>query len=1052
MIQFSDQQQKTIDSRGKNVVVSASAGSGKTSVLVERLSRLVIEDRISIDTILAMTFTEDAAAEMKARLKSRLSTQEPSPYVLDQLALLEQADISTIDSFCYKIVQTYYYKIPISYTMSQRVDNGTYQKQAFETAMRRAMADTDPVAMAKLRLYFHAFHSDDDVWMDAVRRFLAFANAKPDPVAWMRGCLKPNEALEPWFFQFFKERAEAMADMAEEMLETVRDMEFSRAKTQADNEELFASKARLLRRCLQDLDNMDYPAFRVHMIDAIENTKRFPKSVNKHSFKDIADEYKQMETEIVDHLFSLERFASDEARQAETAALFVELCVRVHANFQEEKKALEILDFNDMEHFAYALLQDPLIQEEVRNKYAVILVDEFQDTNELQESIIACIERGDNVFRVGDMKQSIYGFRQAKPSIMLGHMKKQDERNETLILGENYRSSASIVAFNNDFYERIMNTSFLTPQFFAEDVAKVGTDRQKQIAQHPVRFLFTQYEDWAIDQGVSKIEAKKTHRLHRADLIANDILKHHAKGIPFRSMCVLTRTHGTHEFLKESLEAYGIPVLAEINHGFYTNHAVQIVMACLEAMLDPDQDIALTGALCSPLCGVSQSQIAAYGASRDPDASLYSVIKDKSFMGAFHELQTLLGLPVPALLRHVYNRNQFYYQYTNAQDKTNLDLLLEKAVQFRDPRNLAAFLAEIREEADLDRTSEAYPYGKEEDVVKIKTMHHSKGLQFPIVYILSQQESRDMDASSPMLFDEQLGIAMRSLSENGRLSRPSRATIAFKTKKFHDELAEEMRVLYVATTRAEQELVIVDAIKSLDMYRYPLNARALLQKRSYTSWLLHTYLNEPSALFVLDEVKELYTRQAVKKKKRYKPAFHYYEGPREKIESQTASRAKQERRWKPVSLKENTRTVRGTLLHAVVATLPYPYEQEAMERLAKERGETLSPLDVEQILALNENADYARWMACRHEFECAYSVMEQGRITHGFMDLVVFAETETIIVDFKSDYVASANELKKQYAPQLGVYKHAMRLIDADRPVRTFIYSFYLKNMCELCE
>lgn len=1051
-MEFSPAQIRTIESRNKNVVVSASAGSGKTSVLVERLSRLVIEDQISIASILAMTFTEDAAAEMKARLKVRLSQLEQTPYVLDQLALLEQADISTIDSFCYKIVQTYYYKIPISYTMSQHVDNGTYRNQAFEQALQKANAAMDPEDLAQLNLYFHAFQSSDENFLTAIERFLAFANAKPDPLKWMTSCSTQNPHTEKWFLSFFKERIKAMYDMACEMFDWVHEMEFSKIKTQQDNEELFLSKQMFLKRCLEDLENEDYPVFRDHMIDMIDHTKRFPKSINKHSCKEIAEEYKEMETEIVECLFSMEQFKSDEKSNQKIRNLFIRLCILVYKFFQEEKRALEILDFNDMEHFTYNLLQDPLIQEEVRSKYEMILVDEFQDTNELQESIIACIERGNNVFRVGDLKQSIYGFRQAKPSIMLAHMKKEDEKNETLVLSDNYRSSASIIAFNNEFYEKIMNTSFLESQFSSQDIAHIGTSKQNEDPQYPVRFLFTQYEPYAIDHGLSKVEAKKQHRRHRVDLIANDILKHHAKGVPYRSMCILTRTHSSHEMLKEGLEAYGIPVLAEISHGFYTNHAIQIILATLQAILDPANDIALVGTLCSPLCQVQQEQLARLCTNKEKGVPIYHFVKDESFMEAFFDLRSFASLPLPTLLRRLYNYNSFYYQFTSGQDKTNLDLLLEKAIQYPNAHDLAGFIREISQEADLDKTSEAFSYGKEEDVVKIKTMHHAKGLQFPIVYILSQQESRDMNAGTPILFDEQLGIALRSLNKDRSISRPSRETIAFQTKKFHDELAEEMRVLYVATTRAEEELIIVDSIKSLDMYRYPLNERALLQKRSYTSWLLHTYLNEPSRVFVLDEIKDLYVREQIKKKKGYASPLKMYEKKETPIFSQTASQAKTETHWMPVSLKKNTRTLRGTLLHEIVGNIPYPYEKERILAFAKTRNQTLSALDMEQILSLNGNDLYRQWMKEEHEFECAYSVMENDQIIHGYMDLVIFEKEATIIVDFKSDYVQEEKELIARYIPQLSVYRHAMKQIIVNRPVKTFIYSFYLQNMCEICE
>ena len=1051
-MKFSAIQQQTIDSRGKNVVVSASAGSGKTSVLVERLCQLVMKDRISIDSILAMTFTEDAAREMKARLKVKLSDHEKDEYIQDQLALLETADISTIDSFCYKIVQTYYYQIPISYSMSQHVENGPIRLQAFEQAYQRACNELNVKDYADLKLYFLAFGKDDEKIQQSLQSFLNIASAKPDPIEWMNQAKQVHSNVSEWFFQFYKERVVAMISMCKEVLESLDEFQFKKIKDYETNVALFESKITWLNECLDQIKKKDYDAFSRQFKSYIETTPRFPKTINKVDYKQIGEEFKSFEQEITDRLFPVALWKQDYARMQSILNTFVELSILTQKYFREEKKKAQILDFSDMEHFAYQLLQNPMIQEEMRNHYKMILVDEFQDTNDLQESIISLIERGNNVFRVGDIKQSIYGFRQAKPDIMKAHMIKEDDHNETLVMSENYRSNQSIIDFNNDFYKQIMNSGFLDSQFSNEDLAKVGTPDQKKLPQIPVRFLFTQYEEWAANQDVkvSKVQAKKMHRLHRVDLIANDILKHHETGTPFRSMCILTRTHSVHEELKEGLEAYGIPVLAEIDHGFYANQAIQIIVSTLKALLDPDDDIALTAMLCSPMGNVSQMQLSKACVQRNHERSLFEHIKNFDFMKPFYEVYEQRNLTVPRLIQYLYNYHEFYYNYTSGQDKTNLDLLLEMASNYPDPNDLKGFLHQIQQEADLDKTSEAFTYGKEEDVVKIKTMHHAKGLQFPVVYILSKTTTTDMDASNPMIFDEQMGIAMQGLSVSQRLKRPSPLSIAFKTKKFHDDLSEEMRIFYVATTRAEKELIIVDTIKSLKMFDYPLNDRALLQNRSYTSWLLHTYLTHPSALFVFDEKTELYERPVSKQKKGKMQVFKVYNQPVQKVDSQTASASKKVNQWKPIDFTVNTSVQRGTLFHEIAAQCSFPYQEGEIRSFAKKRGYSLHKKDVDQILALNENLMYFDWMNHKHEFECSYVVNQGSQIFHGFMDLVVWFEKEMVVLDFKTDYVTHESELIDRYTNQLNIYRQAIQKIYPEKKVKAYIYSFHLQKICEI--
>ncbi|WP_281521941.1 UvrD-helicase domain-containing protein [Dubosiella newyorkensis] len=1044
MIHYSSQQQKTIDSRNKNVVVSASAGSGKTSVLVERLCRLVIDDQIPINEILAMTFTDDAANEMKARLKHRLSSLEPTPYILDQLALLETADISTIDSFCYKIVQRYYYQIPIPYAMALHVDNGSLRSQAFELAYERALISLEGERIAAMNRYFAAFNVSSETLFKAINRFLEMANAKADPKGWIESCKQEHADVKKWFLTFFQERVETMISIVQEMLDELDEMEFSKIKTYESNKELFEQKALYLKRCQDDLVQEEYDRFARDFIAYIDTTKRFPSTVNKKSFANIKKEFQSMESAITENLFDLRQFQDDQERTQPILETWCDLSILLMDYFQEEKERLQILDFSDMEHFAYRLLCIPTIQEQVKNQFKTILIDEFQDTNELQESIIQQIASKNNVFRVGDIKQSIYGFRQADPSIMIHHMEKEDENNETLVMSENYRSTKTLIDFNNTFYEKIMNLSFLDSRFLPSDRAMPGTSKQESSPQYPVRFLFSQYEPWAIEHENQKREAKKLHRAHRVDLIANDILKHHQAGVPYRSMCILTRTHGTHQALKDGLEAYGIPVLAEIDHGFYTNQAVQIILSCLQIIQDPNQDIPLMAALCSPIGQVDQATLSKIMIENDAPVSLFSKVRNESFMKELNAIFQWKKEPVATIVRKLYNFHNYYYLFTNGQDKTNLDLLLERASQYANPYDLNGFIELILQEADLDKTAEAFPYGKEEDVVKIKTMHHSKGLQFPIVYLLSDHERRDMEASSPILLDDHLGVSLRSLNDKGNVYRPSLSSIAFKTKKFHKEIEEEMRILYVATTRAEEELVIVDAIKSLDDYRYPLNTRALLQNQNYTGWLLHTFLTEPSSLFELEEVEELYERKIVQRKFMKNIPFQIFDQKVRSVESMTASGSKKQPQWSPVRMRINDRLKRGTMLHELVSTLPFPYQKDVLETKLTNQE------DIQQILALNANPEYVGWMARKHIFECPYTVKKGNELIHGFMDLVVFEDKRTIILDFKSDYVNDEKELVSMYQKQLMIYKEAMELIEPNRTIVTYIYSFYLKKLIQI--
>lgn len=1029
---FSIPQKKAIDIRNTNVVVSASAGSGKTAVLVERLCQLVLKDHISIDSILAMTFTKDAAAEMKARLLSKLKEQPKTNYILQQMALLETASISTIDSFCLSIVQNYYYKIPISYTMSKQTASSAQTRIAFENAYKHAIQDLDLNAYTQLKMYFHSFGKTEEDIQKYIEDILAIINSKSeeDAKAWMENIQESYTYLNPkimeYALKYFHNHCLAMTEILDEVI------------NQIAKPEDYEIKKEYLSKCL---DATSYSDFKSQFELYLKNTIGFKKTIDKVDYSKYQTSFKEHETRIVENLFDEAFYLKDIQSHKNLVDTLFDLTNKVKLYFQLEKKKMEVIDFNDMEHFAYQLLQDPMIKEEMYNKYQMILVDEFQDTNELQEKIIASFCHENNVFRVGDIKQSIYGFRQANPKIMQAWMEKEDDNNTPLLLQENYRSNASVIQFNNDFYSKIMNNELLGEQFKDIDIANVGTKGQMESPQYPVRFLYTEYKD---EEG-NKATIKKNHNENRFDLIAQDIIEKHNAGMPYKSMCVLTRNHAPQEKLKAVFEAYNIPAMITIDHGFFTNPAIQIVISTLKALEDLTDDISLCASLMSPLFNVSFSQIANCCIEKEEGTSLYMSIKSEDFMKPFFELYANKNKTITQLLQYIYAYNNFYYASTTIQDKNNLDYLLELAGQFENQNDIHSFVLQLSKDAMQDQTQEASLYGKEDDVVQVKTMHQSKGLQFPVVYILSQHEQRDKHGSSCILLDSTLGLSLKGLSLDYKLKYNSIYHLALQTKKELDDLAEEMRVFYVATTRPQKELVIVDTIESIEDFYSPLNAYTLLEDESYTGWLLHTYANTSASLVAFDKKSGLYERPLKVRQNNTPYALPAYSKESKAFSSQTASGAKIKLDWKEVSLSKNMGTIRGTLFHEIVAQCSYPYQEKEILSYATSYGYTLKDHDIKQILALNEDSLYSSWMKEKHVFEQSYIIEEKNQVVHGFMDLVIYKKDEVIIVDFKTDAVDNEQKLIDLYAIQLQTYKKAMKKL-TNLPINTYIYSFSLSK------
>ncbi len=1019
---FTNDQQKAIDARGKDTLVSASAGSGKTRVLVERLCQLILKDRISVDQILAMTFTNDAAAEMKDRLRARLLEEKSTEFIQDQLALLENADISTIDSFCFKIVKNYYYKIPITLYRANTIASDAQKKEAFDQGFQNALKS---VSTKNLQRYLTLLNQEISSIQKKVENCINNAWSKANPEAYLKA-IQNNEMQENILKEFtnsFHEQAQALIELCEEG---------------TWNDPIFSKKIEFLKPCLSGSYEDFINSFKTY-IDQTAYFKAGKETQDKEQLNALKEKVRKKEGAIAEKLYPLETYLSDEKEHQIIRNEFCDLVLETKKQFDQIKDEMEILDFTDIELYAYQLLKNEIIQLEIHNQYKAILIDEFQDTNELQESIIKQFAEKGIVFRVGDIKQSIYGFRQANPSIMKNHMKAEEEL--TLYMDKNFRSNANIIHFNNDFYQKIMNSTCLGTNFTKEDIANVGVEAQSDCEQIPIRFLYSEADAWAEENDVNKATARSKHNKNCMDIIAHDILEKHKKGTPFRDICILTRNRTKYSDYNNILESYGIPCSGDTKGGYYQDSAVQIVLSCLQALINPMDDIALSAALCSPIGQVEMDQLI----TEEKSGPLYFRIKDKDFMDTWHKLEKEISSNPSQSLQTLYAWNNFYMDYTTAQNKTNLDDLLVKSASYD---FLVDFVSALNQDAKEDALSETNPYDIHADVIQLKTMHESKGLQFPVVYILSDHEEKNRQNPSHIYLDVDFGVCTSSINESGHLLRKSMGEIAFEHKQLHDNLNEEMRIFYVATTRAEKELIFVDSIQSIKDYESPLNTNALLENKSYTSWLFHTYYNDPQSPVHFIKM-PLYERPEEKAYQSQKVSYTTYQKDASLFESKTASQSKLHLEWKEFSLEGSENTDRGTLFHEIMAQCSYPYQKEEIEKFTTKSNYSFNAKDFEQILAINKDLRYAQWMKEEHEFECSYILKEKEEVIHGFMDLVVYEEETIHILDFKTDGLKQ-DELIQRYKNQLDTYAQAMQKIKPDKKIQTWIYSFHLNQLFKI--
>ena len=453
MPKWNEQQRRAVEIRERNILVSASAGSGKTTVLVGRLMDLVLKDGISVDQILAMTFTEAAANEMKKRLSAALQDaaresedEAVKARLTRQLTLMQSAQISTIHSFCLSILQSYYYIIGCTARQIATIADNAQMQRFQQQAMANTLHQHQGEALNALRARFSARPGDDAPLCSAIRSLAALASSKPDPDDWLQCCALPYHGALPQemrdsFFSFLQLQQRQIVNAMETLCALLHE-EFPHKEKAIEKAE---QKRRLCTQAWDVLRSQDYAGYRRAFMTCCRNP--LPNSPDKDNavFLRCREEIKDSEDRLAAVLFDPVTLQSDmQARAGSVDTLTA--CTRTYLQeYRRLKQEAEVIDFDDMEHFALAILQaqNGAVAARMRERFAIIMVDEFQDTNDIQDTIISLIARENNVFRVGDIKQSIYGFRHARPQIMQSRIDHAGALDEIIYLSNNYRSIRS---------------------------------------------------------------------------------------------------------------------------------------------------------------------------------------------------------------------------------------------------------------------------------------------------------------------------------------------------------------------------------------------------------------------------------------------------------------------------------------------------------------------------------------------------------------------------------------------------------------------------------
>ncbi|QAT49779.1 helicase-exonuclease AddAB subunit AddA [Caproiciproducens sp. NJN-50] len=909
---WTQSQKNAIHARGGALLVSAAAGSGKTAVLVQRVIERITDpvSPVDADRMLVVTFTKAAAAEMNGRIAAEIASMlenDPGNVRLQrQQILLSRAKIGTIDSFCSDLVRENFFKLGIAPDF-RILDNGemaVLRSQTVSDTLDEFYAEADPSFFN----FVEEFSSgrDDGRIAETVNRLYDFVRSHPFPGRWLSQKSALYDSAVPAEQTVWGRTILSFAEEAVEYGVSVTQSSLARI---SGDEELLTAYSDAFRSDLADLTSLgeavasgdwelcarrcadfSFPKFR-----PVRGRSEDPL---KNSVADARKEIKAMAGRLSSFFScSREEWAEEMSRLAPCVRMLFRVTERFGALLAQRKTERRAADFSDLEHWALKLLvrdagngfertPDAL---ELSERYEEIMVDEYQDTNEAQDMIFRAISRGEtNLFLVGDVKQSIYRFRQAMPQIFLRRRAVLPDYDPVhpafpscVVLDRNFRSRSGVTGAVNFVFRQLMSKKAGELDYTKSEELVPGADYPPE-AEPSVDLEIIDLSGTEFKKDSDLI---RTECLRIADLIysmtsGSDSVTDHGRQRPavYRDFCILLRSANQYapEYAKE-LSALGIPAWADTAGGFFAAGEIRTALSLLQAIDNPMQDIPLLAVMMSPIYGFTPDEVseirlhtragrlypAVAAAARDGDG------KAAGFLGEIKRFRTLAAtMPSDRLIRSAYARtglSNLVQAMPNGELRlANLRLLLSYARKYESSgyNGLSGFLRFLermqRRRADL---SAASTISESANVVRVMSVHHSKGLEFPICILAGCSRGFHKERSDVLLHPELgPGIRLRDPATGARRSTMVREAVALEQER--DEMSEELRVLYVAMTRAKEKLILVTTLDDARKTLRSLASRLTGGERippyvvrgasSISDWLLLCALRHPEAGILRD--------------------------------------------------------------------------------------------------------------------------------------------------------------------------------------------------------
>lgn len=1212
-VTYTEEQEKAIRTRNFNILVSAAAGSGKTAVLTERIISMVTdrEHPVDIDRMLVVTFTKASAAEMRERIgkaiNERLEHAPEDLNLLRQTALLYNAQITTIDSFCLYLLRNNFGDIGLdpAFRVMEEGERKLLMKDTLDELLEeryREKGDQDFFLLAEC----YGENGRDDLLEEITFSLYAYACSHPYPADWLENAAKSYaaetfEELEQkeWYKDRLAENERLIERglmIAEEAAGLCRELNGPLAYLPA----VEAQMALLIRlkedkafdRRYEFLHEMQIPGFgRAKKTDDKELCDRV--KACRESVKKILEQLSGYYYDTSDHILS----AQNGAKAAADA--LIRLTLDFIERFGLHKRERNVVDFSDMEHLALEILLHRMedgtpvptrAAKEYQDYFSCVMVDEYQDSNFVQEYLLKTVAREDNYFMVGDVKQSIYRFRLARPEIFMEkyvRFKAASSQDICIDLNRNFRSRREVLESVNDVFERIMTVKS----------AGVPYDEQARLypgAEYPVFEGQNQNTELVLiekpkeyDEATEIENAKELEAYYIACRIQDmmkqafqiyDAKNKMSRALSYADIVILLRAmDDQEEALRKVFEKHGIPVYSATKTGYFSTLEVRTVLCVLQVLDNPRQDIPLYGMMTSYIGGFTEEEAAkvkAGGNIKDSFGCLYDDVCGYRGDAAEQQLEektvALIDMicqyrrkakytGIRELLEDIYETTG-YLDYVTAlpggkQRRANLMMLLERASDFEATSyhglfHFVRYISQLKEQ-EVDY-GEAGTLDEHADVVRIMTIHKSKGLEFPVCFLcgLGKRINRK-DVSKPILLESSYGIGLDDIDPVLRIKRPTILKKTIADKMISDAVSEEMRILYVAMTRAKEKLIMTGSVNDYEktIEKWGKNGAAdydnILQYTTYLDFLLAAYLGsgkgekyisgsnmeEMTARTNKDGLITALSQEALKDigiqadpfwekilEERFSATYPYPElaglftkttvselkkAAYEDTEAYRMFDTQMREAYVPQFIRGEEEaslgSKRGTAVHRIMELIEFRKlrdipagkdsfvkitgqekgmpERKGMEgrikrimeeniaagRLTKEAAELINIRKCAHFLA----SDFAGRMITADEKGKLYKEksffmgipakeiretfpQEETVLVQGVIDVYFEEEDGLVLLDYKTDRVAQAEELRSRYHIQMELYARALEQITRKRVKEKVIYSFALESIIKV--